>query len=149
MRERKRCLQDVERMEEMLDKTLAQYKGNEIAMDSRTKEQIIDMERQLELSRSATHTKSKEYMDLNAKHSVIMKELKGTRDQRISKVENSKESFIGLIKDLQKEEIKMKEARYMELMRLASEKEFKRLSEPHKYVDGQIDQPILSAETVK
>jgi hypothetical protein len=33
-----------------------------------------------------------------------MKDLKATRDQRISKIESSKESYLGLLKQLQMEE---------------------------------------------
>ena len=36
----------------------------------------------------------------------------------------------------------------MEKMRLAMENEKKRLSEFHKYEDGEVDQPILTSETL-
>ena len=34
------------------------------------------------------------------------------------------------------------------MMDAATDKEFKRLAKPHKYMDGNEDQPILSADTI-
>ena len=94
-------------------------------------------------------SKTKEFVDLEGKHQAIMRDLKGTRDQRISKIESAKVSFLGLLKQLQEDDFRDKEGRTAELSRLAADKELDRLGSPHKYADGNEDIPILSADTLE
>ena len=76
--------------------------------------------------------------------------MKGTREQRIKRLEDSKQSFTSWIAHLmQNPEILKSYGIEMEKMRLAMIKEKERLSEFHTYEDGQIDQPFLTPETIK
>jgi hypothetical protein len=56
---------------------------------------------------------------------------------------------LGLIKKLQQREVQEHEGRQMELMRMATDKEYDRLGSLHEYEDGAWDRPILSPETVE
>jgi hypothetical protein len=79
----------------------------------------------------------------------MLREMKGTREQRIKRLEDSKQSFISWIANLMQDPETMK--RYgieMEKMRLAMVKEQGRLSEFHRYEDDTIDQPFLTPDTV-
>jgi hypothetical protein len=66
----------------------------------------------------------------------------------MSKIENSKMSFLGWLKALQEEEVRQQEGEDMELMRAAVVVETERLSKSHKYVDDSVDQPLLTPENV-
>ena len=84
------------------------------------------------------------------KKNTMLKELKGTREQRIKILEDSKETFAAWVRALIQDKGMRKEiGANMEKMRLAMEKEKVRLSEFHKYEDGLIDQPFLTPETVE
>jgi hypothetical protein len=78
-----------------------------------------------------------------------MSALKGNRDQRIKTIENSKHTFLDLLKSVVDEQFRENEGREMELVRISGERELQRLAKLHKYADGSVDQPILSAETLE
>ena len=75
--------------------------------------------------------------------------LKGTREQRIKRIEDSKETIVGWMRNLLLHpEERMKIGIDMEKMRLAADAECERLSEWHKYEDETLDQPFMTPETV-
>ena len=76
--------------------------------------------------------------------------MKGTREQRIKRLEDSKQSFTAwVIHLMQNPEVIHKYGVEMEKMRLSMNKEEERLSQFHRYEDGQIDQPFLTPDTVQ
>ena len=92
----------------------------------------------------------KEYREMASRLEKMMVNLKGTRDQRLQEVESSKDTMVGWIKMLmQQPELRKKIGMAMEKMRIAMKVEYERLSDYHQYIDGSVDQPILTAETVK
>ena len=114
------------------------------------REYIMNLERQLAIYRASIETLSKDYKELGTKKSGMLKDLKATREQRVKRLEDSKQSFVGWIKHLMdnadfREELGLG----MEKMRYAAEAEKKKLSEYHSYDDGTIDQPFLTPETFK
>lgn len=90
-----------------------------------------------------------EYSRLLEKHQSLMKDLKGTREQRITKIEDDKLNYINIIKSLQSEEIKEAEGKHAEIMKILAKTELNRLGEYHTYQDQSVDKPILTAETVE
>jgi len=79
----------------------------------------------------------------------MLREIKGTREQRVKRLEDSKQSFIAWVASLMQDPDLMKTYGIeMEKMRLAMENEKIRLGKFHKYEDGQVDRPFLSADTV-
>ena len=79
----------------------------------------------------------------------MLKDLKGTREQRIKQIEDSKQTFASLIKQIVTDPTtRTKMGIDMEKMRLAAEAEKERLAQYHKYEDGIIDQPFLTPETL-
>jgi hypothetical protein len=147
LKNRARAMQDIQRLEKQLAGLYEDYPSTE-NMDDSTRDLIQNLEQQLISARDAESSKTAEYVKLSEKHSAIMKELKATRDQRMSKIENSKMSFLGWLKALQEEEVRQQEGEDMELMRAAVVVETERLSKSHKYVDDSIDQPLLTPENV-
>ena len=80
----------------------------------------------------------------------MLKDLKATREQRVKRLEDSKETFIGWVRNLMSDpETRHDMGIEMEKMRLAAYEEEKRLSEYHQYEDHTVDQPFLTPETVK
>ena len=79
----------------------------------------------------------------------MLKEMKGTREQRIKRLEDSKQSFTSWVASLMQDPALMKQYGIeMEKMRMAMKKEGERLSGLHQYEDGTVDQPFLTPDTV-
>ena len=113
------------------------------------REVIFGLERQIATLRAAKESLSREYKDLQTKKSAMYRDLKATREQRIAKLEDNKESFAGLIQKLIRDpDFAEEQSLYMEKMRLATEVETKRLSDYHTYEDNAVDVPFLTPDTV-
>lgn len=92
----------------------------------------------------------KEYNENHKSKTQIYQSLKATRDQRLKTIESSKETFIDWVKSLIKNPSLRRElGKDMEKHRIATEVEYKRLSDFHTYADGQVDVPILNSDTIK
>ena len=118
--------------------------------DQRDMDLIINMERQIAILRASQETLSKDYKDLQARKATMLKDLNGTREQRIKAIEDSKLTFAALVKKIATDpSYRNYIGIEMEKMRLATEKEKERLSEYSNYEDGIVDQPFLTSETVK
>jgi hypothetical protein len=147
LKSRSRALQDIQRLEKDIDDFYSSHPPVS-QMAPMDRDVIINMENQLVAAREAEQSKTTEYTKLSEKHSALMKDLKGTREQRINKIENSKKTFLGLLRDLQDEEFRRQENEEIDFMREAVKKERDRLSTSHRYVDDSIDQPLLTPENV-
>jgi len=92
----------------------------------------------------------KEYNEIHKAKTQIYSALKATRDQRLKSIESSKETFVDWVKDLIKDSgLRRQLGIEMEKHRIATEVEYKRLSDFHVYADGVVDIPILDSNTVK
>jgi len=117
--------------------------------ETRDFDRILNMERQIGALRASQEALNKDYRDLQTKKSSMLKEMKGTREQRIKRLEDSRESFGSWVAHLLQNPDKLKAFGVeMEKMRLAMEGEKARLSKYHKYEDGMVDQPFLNHESV-
>ncbi len=74
-----------------------------------------------------------------------MKDLKGTRDQRIKSIED-RGKFMSVLKELELSETRDKIGELTGLVDLAVINEKLRLSQPYTYADGIIDRPLLTPE---
>lgn len=111
---------------------------------------IATLEQQLATLRMAQDNYSKEFRELLNKQGSILKDMKSTREQRIKKIEDSRQSFLSWMSSIiSNVELRRELGLRMEKMRLAMLKEKDRLSEYHTYVDGSIDRPLLNFETDK
>ena len=117
--------------------------------DQQDMDYIINLERQVASLRASQESLNKDYRELQAKKSSMLKEMKGTREQRIKRLEDSKLSFTAWVGTLMQDPSLMKKYGIeMEKMKLAMENERTRLSALHKYEDGTVDQPFLTPDTV-
>lgn len=155
---------DVIKLEILMNRCLKSNKDNlnemnlidKMIRDERLKEKedrdqdyLMNLERQMASLRASQESLNRDYRELQTKKAAILREMKGTREQRIKRLEDSKQSFTSWVAMLIQDPETVK--RYgieMEKMRLAMLKERERLSAFHKYEDGQVDQPFLTPDTV-
>lgn len=117
--------------------------------DQRDQDYIMNMERQMAALRASQESLNRDYRELQSKKASMLREMKGTREQRIKRLEDSKQSFTSWVAALMQDpEAAKKYGIEMEKMRLAMIKERERLAAFHKYEDGQVDQPFLTPDTV-
>lgn len=149
---RKKLLGDIDRVEKWQEQVVKDYRKEKsgLSQDERmTREEfILNLEGQLASLRAAEQSKTKEFADLDNRHQKLMEALKATREQRITRQESSRQSFLGLLRELQDEERRQLEGKQMELMKEATDREYQRLAQAHVYDNGEEDQPLLTAETV-
>ena len=118
--------------------------------DQQDHDYIINLERQVASLRASQESLNRDYRELQAKKGAMLKEMKGTREQRIKRLEDSKQSFTSWVASMMQDPDLMKKYGIeMEKMRVAMNREQDRLAQLHKYEDGTIDQPFLSPDTVK
>jgi len=127
-----------------LTKKLEQEKSSEVPdIDN-----VISLEEKLTYAKSAITAYTTEYIKLFDKNKDVTHSLKATRDQRKKRIEDSKNSWKGYLRALDAEQLRIKQGRDIELLKLAADKVANDLSQEYTYADGQIDIPLLNAETV-
>jgi hypothetical protein len=141
------CAVDIERLSKLRDNFQGRF-SNPSDMSDSERDYLLQLETQITACKAAEAAKSNEFIKLEEKHQALLKDLKATRDQRVSRIESSKETFLGVIRRLQDEGQKEFAGRHMELLRVAANREGRRLGSAHKYDDGIEDLPVLNAETV-
>jgi len=130
-----------------VERILQREKDMDRSMQDR--DAIINLERQIAVLRSSQETLSRDYKDLQTRKATMLKDLKGTREQRIKAIEDSKETFAALITKLVTNvEFRHTVGLEMEKMRIAAEKERARLSEEIVYEDNNVDRPLLNSQSV-
>jgi len=119
-------------------------------LEIQDKDYIFNLERQIAVCRAAQENVNKDYKDLQTKKAAMLKDLKATREQRIKRLEDSKQTFIAWVRNLiTNPDIRHEMGAEMEKMRMATNKEAERLAEYHQYEDKMVDQPFLTPDTVK
>ena len=144
---RQRSLQDISRLERAQDEFLSKY-PDASSMTQMERDFSLALENQLQAARNAEQFRTTEWAKLHERHTKLLENLKGTREQRIKEITDGKQSVLQLFKMLQNKDIQENIGREAELMKLSAEKEYERLGKVHKYEDGALDRPILSVDTV-
>ena len=111
---------------------------------------LFNMERQVASLKASQESLNRDYRDLQTKKNSMLKEMKATREQRVKRLEDSKQNFTSWMAYLvSNPEVALSYGEEMEKMRLAMEKEKERLAAYHKYTDEMVDQPFLTPDTVQ
>jgi hypothetical protein len=90
-----------------------------------------------------------EHEKLLTKKERLLKDLKGTREQRKRHSEDAKTNFSAWLRQLEDEDLRKKEGYEIEIHRIAADKSIEKLKEFHTFENGEIDQPFLNADTIK
>lgn len=110
---------------------------------------IVNIETQITAAGVSQVQLTKEVRELQEKKEKILTSLRATRGDRIKRIENKKENFFSWLEQIIENPEKRKEMGIaMEKMRLAIIDEQVRLTAYHKYINGELDRPLLTAETV-
>jgi hypothetical protein len=142
MKERKRHITETEKLQRLVD---TEYNKSE---DQRDIPRLANLETQLAFARNSIANYTNEYTKLLGEQQKISKDLKATREQRIKRIEDGKSSWVGLIRMLEDEDIREKEGREMEILKLATNKVKTTLTQYHQYQDNKLDMPFLTPESV-
>jgi len=146
-----RALRNQRQSMDMINEAAKELEGiKELDVTQRDFQRMEALERIIGFHRGAAESLTKEHNELLARKMTLMKDLKGTRSERIKRIEDSKETFMGWVTNLiQNRALRVELGDYMEKMRIAIDVEKIRLMEPHKYMDGTIDCPLLTEETLQ
>lgn len=142
MKERKRHIADVDRLQKAVD---AEYDKKE---DKRDLSRLANLEQQLSYSKNSISSYTNEHMKLLKEVGQISKDLKANRSERLKRIEDGKTSWVSLIKMFEDTEVQRKEGRTMELMKMAANKAKLEMSQLHTFIDGSVDRPFLTPESV-
>ncbi len=110
---------------------------------------IFNYEKQIGFAMAAQTDVHKSFETLLKDKKQMLSAMKATREQRIKRIEDSKETIVGWMRNLLLHpEERMQVGIDMEKMRIAVQVEADRLSGWHKYEDEMLDQPFLNKDTV-
>jgi len=144
LKEQQKSMKSIEDLEDWV------VREKQLPIEDRDMDRIFNLERQVAVLRASQESLNKDYKDLQQKKGMMLRDLKATREQRIKKLEDSKQTFVGWIKKLAEDPVYSRKIGIdLEKMRMAYQQEEARLSEYHQYEDGGIDQPFLTPETTK
>lgn len=140
----------IARKEAMLEEERIKKQLNEeYSKDEKNENLIANLESQLGYARAALPAYATEYTKLLEKRQKLSETLKANREQRIKKIEDSRKTWLDLMKALDNEELRERLGADAAITNLAGGKAKDNLSELHTYVDGAVDIPLLNSDTVK
>lgn len=143
---KQRGLVEIDRLQQIADAIYARH-ADPKDMTDEERADITSLTEALENMRAAQQSLTIEFVKLQDQHADLMKHLKATRDQRLRQIENAKIGFVDIVKELMREEERLKIGRQEELLRLAAVKERERLSQLHTYVNNEVDRPFLTPDS--
>ena len=143
MEDRQEVMTNIARLNQLIDDEI-----NKPAQMQDT-QAIASFQTQLGAAYASKSAYINEHEKLLTKKERLLKDLKGTREQRKRNTEDAKTNFSAWLKQLDDIEVRKREGIDMEIHRMAADKAIEDLSDYHKYEDGTVDQPFLNADTVK
>ena len=143
MEDRQEVIANIERLNKLIEDEISKPTAMQ---DTQA---LASFQTQLGAAISSKSAYINEHEKLLTKKERLLKDLKGTREQRKRNADDAKTNFTSWLRQLDDKAVRKKEGFDMEVHRVASEKAIDRLAEYHEYEDGTVDQPILNAETIK
>lgn len=135
------CIQEIENIESRMN-----AEKNKTNPD---KDEIRYLSMQLEKYQNNHINLSKQQRETMAEQKSVEGQLRVSRDDRVKSVQDATKNWTTILRLLNDNPtIRTEVGRHVELMRIAKDKSQTLLSGLHKYVDGSIDQPILSKDTI-
>ena len=143
MEDRQDVMTNIARLNKLIDDEI------EKPLSIQDTQAIASFQTQLGAAMASKSAYINEHEKLLTKKERLLKDLKGTREQRKRNTEDAKTNFSAWLKQLDDIEVRKREGIDMEIHRMAADKAIEDLSDYHKYEDGTVDQPFLNADTVK
>lgn len=142
MEDRQEVIQNINRLNNMIDTEL------EKPMAMQDTVALASFQTQLGAAISSKSAYINEHEKLLTKKERLLKDLKGTREQRKRNADDAKTNFSAWLRQLDDDKTRKDESFDMEVHRVAADKATERLAELHQYEDGLVDQPILNSDTL-
>ena len=142
MEDRQEILRNIDRLNRLIEDEMDKPAGTQ---DTQS---LASFQVQLGAAISSKSAYINEHEKLLTKKERLLKDLKGTREQRKRNADDAKTNFTSWLRQLGDKGLRKKEGFDMEVHRVASEKAVEKLAEYHEYEDGTVDQPILNADTM-
>ena len=136
MEDRQEVMSNIERLNKLIDDEI--HKPTPM-QDTQA---IASFQTQLGAAYASKSAYINEHEKLLTKKERLLKDLKGTREQRKRNTEDAKTNFSAWLKQLDDIEVRKREGIDMEIHRMAADKAVEDLSDYHKYEDGTLDQPF-------
>jgi len=143
MKDRQEIIGNIQQIEKMIDAEMEKHP------DMQDTQALAMFQGQLGAMIGSKSSYINEHEKLLTKKERLLKDLKGTREQRKRISEDANTNFLLWMRQLDEMHVKDKEGFDMEVHRVATDKARERLAEYHEYEDGIVDQPVLNQETLK
>lgn len=147
-----RCLEEQYQLNELITITQGQIAQMEEIMDPTPEEamEMTDLLRKVGDAQASRDSAMNNYVKYQKEKNTLLQKIRGVREDRVKTIENKADTFATWISGLYTDKKKRKElGEYLEKSRIARIDEEVRLAAYHKYEDGEIDQVLLTPDTVK
>ena len=142
MEDRQEVVSNIERLNRLIDDEMDKPDGIQ------NPQAIVSFQTQLGALMASKSAYINEHEKLLTKKERLLKDLKGTREQRKRRSEDAKTNFSSWLRQLDDEEVRKREEHNMEVNRIAADKALKKMAEYHTFEDGLVDQPFINADTI-
>ena len=142
MEDRQEILKNIERLNKLIEDEMDKPSAMQDTVA------LASFQTQLGAAISSKSAYINEHEKLLTKKERLLKDLKGTREQRKRNADDAKTNFSSWLRQLDEKALREKEGFDMEVHKVAAEKAVKRLGGYHEYEDGTVDQPVLNADTL-
>ncbi len=146
LKEQKKHNDSIRDLEKILERYYTEKEANGFLENV---DRIAATEEQLAGMRNSLGSYNTHLEKLLAKHNDILEKLKGTREQRVKIIEESKKNWPGLLKFLEEEENRQFHGQHITLMKNLVDETRKEFHQYHEYTDKSICPLIMTAESVK
>ena len=141
MEDRQEVLRNIDRLNKLIEDEMDKPPA------TRDTQALASFQTQLGAAISSKSAYINEHEKLLTKKERLLKDLKGTREQRKRNADDAKTNFTSWLRQLDSKEFRQQEGFDMEVHRVASEKAMDKLAQYHEYEDGTVDQPMLNSDT--
>lgn len=142
-----RCLREVKSSQSEIELLEDEYTSM-LQLDSkdRDRELVRSLREEISTRKASLPSLNSQFRELSQEQQKIQKDLSASRNDRVKNIQDASQNWSTIVKLLEDGELRRKVGKHIELMKYAFEKEMRRLTEMHKFVDGEYDRPILSGQ---
>lgn len=147
-----RCMNEQQRCYDTINRAQAELSVLE-QIQQPEPEEVMEMEglmREVGDAQAAIDASINNYVKFQKEKNTLLQKIKGVREDRVKQIENKAETFgTWLSRIITDKKLRKTLGEDLEKHKVATDVEKIRLAAYHKYEDGEIDQVLLTPETVK
>ena len=142
-----KAIEEIDRLDTEIKKTMKRMKGSS-ARDT-DREIIRSYTDNLVSLRASLPSYSKELNDFNVQQTKLASELKMSRADRISNIQDAEKNWEALIRLFEDRRVREKIGKHIELGRAAAENQKKVLYGYHQFTEHEVGMPVITAESLE